>query len=118
VPDGADFIVEFRSTHRLFFYCDSEATRDRLMVDLEEFAPHFDETAEATQSLAATHPTLAPEKSGFEKLRLHVWATVLRVRVRTVSRLFVNSEVTLEQLSRPPLALVGQQHRLGLTLRV
>jgi hypothetical protein len=47
VPDSADFIVEFRSTHRLFFYCDSEATRDRLMVDLEEFAPHLDETAEA-----------------------------------------------------------------------
>jgi hypothetical protein len=69
VPDGADFIVEVRSTHRLFFYGDSEATRDRLMVDLEEFAPHFDETAEATQSLAATHPTLAPEKSGFRQLR-------------------------------------------------
>lgn len=47
VPDGADFIVEFRSSHRLFFYCECEATRDRLMVDLEGFAPHLDETAEA-----------------------------------------------------------------------
>jgi hypothetical protein len=47
VPDGANFIVEFRSSHRLFIYCESEATRDRLMADLEEFEPRFDETAEA-----------------------------------------------------------------------
>jgi len=39
VPDGANFVVEFRSSHRLFFYCESEAALNRLKLELEAFEP-------------------------------------------------------------------------------
>ena len=47
VPDGANFVVEFRSSHRLFFYCESEAALNRLKLELEVFEPQPDAGAES-----------------------------------------------------------------------
>jgi hypothetical protein len=41
VPNGTDFIVEFRSSHRLFFYCESSDTLNRLYTDFKEFNPEM-----------------------------------------------------------------------------
>lgn len=42
VPAVADFVVEFRSSHRLFFYCKNEAALNRLRVELEAFEPQVE----------------------------------------------------------------------------
>ncbi len=42
VPAIGDFVVEFRSSHRLFFYCENEATVKRLCIELEAFEPQVE----------------------------------------------------------------------------
>jgi hypothetical protein len=42
VPAIGDFIVEFRSSHRLFFYCESEAALNRLRVEFDAFEPQVE----------------------------------------------------------------------------
>jgi hypothetical protein len=42
VPAIGDFIVEFRSSERLFFYCQGEAALNRLRAELEEFEPQVE----------------------------------------------------------------------------
>jgi len=59
-----------------------------------------------------------PAKTRFDQVRFHGPATALGVGLRTVSLVWVDSEMTGEQLSRPPRAVFGQQYRLGFTLRV
>jgi hypothetical protein len=55
VPDGANFVVEFRSSHRLFFYCESEAALNRLKLELEVFEPQPDAGAESKWVQSAAH---------------------------------------------------------------
>ena len=42
VPAIGDFVVEFRSSHRLFFYCESKAALTRLRGDLNAFQPEME----------------------------------------------------------------------------
>jgi hypothetical protein len=42
VPAIGDFIIEFRSSHRLFFYCEGEGALNRLRVELEAFEPQVE----------------------------------------------------------------------------
>jgi hypothetical protein len=41
VPWGARFFVEFRSSHRLFFYCEAADTLNALYAELKEFDPQI-----------------------------------------------------------------------------
>jgi hypothetical protein len=42
VPSIGDFFVVFRSSHRLFFHCQTEHALNRLMGQLKEFEPQMD----------------------------------------------------------------------------